>query len=104
MSQDAAIHAATSAATVNAIENAPMSVGLAIAAVVGVCAIVSAVWAVAAIRANDKEAQSKETREGDESTMNAVNRVEKKADINHEQLHLFERRSRNATSLFVKSH
>ncbi len=64
-----------------------MTIGLAILVIAGVVAIVGGVWTIATIRANDKTSMSKEISEAAGSVQNAVNRLEKKVDTNHEQVH-----------------
>jgi hypothetical protein len=81
------VEAATNAGTVSAIEATPMTIGLVIVVILGVSAIVGAVWTVATIRANDKAGFSKEIKDSSEANLNATNRVEKKVDANHEQVH-----------------
>lgn len=78
-------HAA--AATVASIEAAPMSIGLAIGAILAVGAIVSVVWTVATIRSNDRTDINKDIADGDRASQNATDRLEKKTDGNHDILH-----------------
>ena len=85
MSQTA--EAIASTGTVAALEATPMTIGLAIIVVLGICSIVGAVWTVATVRANDKAAMSKEISDSAIGLVNAIGRVEKKVDANHEQVH-----------------
>lgn len=72
---------------VEQIQSMPMSIGLAIAAIVGVVGIVSAVWTVASVRKADRDDITKEISDAKNSVTNAVNRLEKKTDDNHDVLH-----------------
>jgi predicted PurR-regulated permease PerM len=72
---------------VNELEGMPMTVGLAIGLVVVISAIVGFVWTIATIRSNDRTSISKEISEGLNAVHNAIDRMEKKVDDNHEQLH-----------------
>ena len=75
------------AGTVESVEGIPLTIGLAIFLIVLVGGIVGTVWTIATIRANDKENLQNEIKDGDESSHNAINRAEKKADNNHDVLH-----------------
>lgn len=72
---------------VEQIQGMPMSIGLAIAVIAGVVGIASAVWTVASIRKADRESITQEITDAKNSVTNAVNRLEKKTDDNHDILH-----------------
>ena len=71
----------------NELEGMPLTFGLAIGLAVIISAIVGFVWTIATIRSNDRASISKEISEGLGAVHNAIDRMEKKVDDNHEQLH-----------------